>query len=172
MSPSSKDQSILQGRLALITGATGGIGRATCETLAAQGCHIAIHYHRASSVAADLVSRLPSKYKDLGVKAASFQADLSDYSEVRRLHAEVVSTLGDPDILFNNAGLNLGKVGLKGIEEVSVEEFEYTWRANCGHAFLLTQLCMPAMVERAWGKVIFCSSEAGITGGVVGPHYA
>ncbi|MCJ1332365.1 hypothetical protein MMC10_009057 [Thelotrema lepadinum] len=166
------DQGELNGRLALITGATGGIGRATCEVLAAQGCHVAIHYHRANSVAAELVAELTTSYKTLGVKAASFQADLSNYSEVRRLHAEVAATLGDPDVLFNNAGLNLGKVGVKGIEELSVDEFEYTWRANCGQAFLLTQLCMPAMVDRAWGRLIFCSSEAGITGGVVGPHYA
>ena len=162
----------LSGRLALITGATGGIGRATCEALAAQGCHIAVHYHQASSAAAELVTELTTRYRASGVKASSFQADLSDYSNVRRLHAEVISTLGNPDILFNNAGLNLGKVGLKGIEELSVEEFEHTWRANCGQTFLLTQLCMPSMVDRAWGRVIFCSSEAGITGGVVGPHYA
>jgi NAD(P)-dependent dehydrogenase (short-subunit alcohol dehydrogenase family) len=58
------------------------------------------------------------------------------------------------------------------ITDISIEDFEQTWRANCGTAFLLTQLCVPDMVEKAWGRVIFCSSVAGFTGGVVGPHYA
>ena len=159
----------LTGQLALVTGATGGIGRATCEALAAEGCNVAIHYHSASKVAEDLISELESNH---GVKAQAFQADLSSYDEVRCLHAEVTKAMGSPTILFNNAGTSMGKTGLKDISEVSVEEFEATWRANCGHTFLLTQLCMPAMVEKEWGRIVFCSSVAGFTGGVVGPHYA
>ena len=159
----------LAGQLALVTGATGGIGRATCKALAAEGCNVAIHYHNASKVAEDLISELESNH---GVKAQAFQADLSSYDEVRRLHAEVTKAMGNPTVLFNNAGTNMGKTGLKDISEVSVEEFEATWRANCGHTFLLTQLCMPAMVEKEWGRIVFCSSVAGFTGGVVGPHYA
>lgn len=80
--------------------------------------------------------------------------------------------MGQPSILFNNAGLTLGLSGIKSISEVSVDDFEKTWRANCGSSFLLTQLCIPHMEERGWGRVIFCSSVAGFTGGVVGPHYA
>ena len=64
------------------------------------------------------------------------------------------------------------KSGVKDVQEVSVEMFEETWRANCGSAFLLTQLCLPEMERRGWGRVVFCSSVAGFTGGVVGPHYA
>lgn len=88
------------------------------------------------------------------------------------MYAEVTSTLGDPAILFCNAGTSLGKSRVGSIADVSMDEFERTWRANCGSAFLLTQLCMPAMETAAWGRVIFCSSVAGFTGGVVGPHYA
>ena len=159
----------LSGHLALVTGGTGGIGRATCEALAAQGCNLAIHYHQASDIAEKLTSQLQQTY---GVQAKAYQADLSNYDDVRRLHKEVIETMGKPTILFNNAGTNMGKKGLKDISEVSIEEFEATWRANCGHTFLLTQLCMPGMLEKGWGRVIFCSSVAGFTGGVVGPHYA
>lgn len=66
----------------------------------------------------------------------------------------------------------MGKSGVKEISDISIEEFEQTWRANCGSAFLLTQLCIPAMEKKAWGRVIFCSSVAGFTGGSIGPHYA
>ncbi|KIW14913.1 hypothetical protein PV08_07698 [Exophiala spinifera] len=158
----------LSSHLALITGATGGIGRATCLSLAHLGCSIAVHYNSAADTAASLVSQLQS----LGVKAKSFQADLSAYNGARALHAAVVREMGDPTILFNNAGMTMGKSGVKDVSEISVEEFEQTWRGNCGTAFLLTQLCIPSMVGQNWGRVIFCSSVAGFTGGVVGPHYA
>lgn len=158
----------LSSHIALVTGATGGIGKATCLSLARLGCSIAVHYNTASTTAQSLVSELQS----LNVKAHAFQADLSSYDSTRTLHAAVVKELGHPTILFNNAGLTLGKSGVKDISEISVEDFEMTWRANCGTAFLLTQLCLPSMVENGWGRVIFCSSVAGFTGGVVGPHYA
>ncbi|KAF1988732.1 3-oxoacyl-reductase [Aulographum hederae CBS 113979] len=154
-------------QLALITGATGGIGKATSLALAALGISIAVHYNSASDVADSLVEELRGK----SVKAEKFQADLTKYDEVRKLHKAVTETMGDPTILFNNAGLT-GKWGAKSIQDVSIEEFESTWRANAGQAFLLTQLCMPAMESAGYGRIIFCSSVAGFTGGVVGPHYA
>ncbi|KAI1624999.1 3-oxoacyl-reductase [Exophiala viscosa] len=158
----------LKPHLALITGATGGIGKATSLALARLGCSIAVHYNSAADTARELVEQL----QHLGVKASAFQADLSSYDAARKLHADVVREMGKPTILFNNAGLTMGKSGVKEITDISIEEFEQTWRANCGTAFLLTQLCIPDMVEKGWGRVIFCSSVAGFTGGVVGPHYA
>ncbi|KIX03838.1 uncharacterized protein Z518_07391 [Rhinocladiella mackenziei CBS 650.93] len=158
----------LSSHLALITGATGGIGHATSLALARLGCSIAVHYNTASDTAESIVSIL----KSMGVRASAFRANLSSYAETRNLHASVVREMGHPTILFNNAGLTMGKSGVKDISEITVEEFEETWRANCGTSFLLTQLCVPPMVEKGWGRVIFCSSVAAFTGGVVGPHYA
>ncbi|KAE9366776.1 NAD(P)-binding protein [Stipitochalara longipes BDJ] len=157
----------LSPHLALVTGASGGIGKATCQALASMGCSIAVHYHSSTSVAEELVKELKAK----GVRAEAFKADLTKYDEVRSLHAAVVKSLGNPTILFNNAGLTL-KSGIKSITEISIDEFEHTWRANCGSAFLMTQLCLPEMEKGGWGRVIFCSSVAGFNGGVVGPHYA
>lgn len=156
-------------RIALITGASGGIGRATCHALATPGTTIAVHYHSSADTANALVADL-SKYP--GVQAQAFQADLSTYDGARALYSAVKSALGSPSILFNNAGVTLGRSGVRDIAEVPIEDFEATWRANCGTAFLLTQLCIPDMESAGWGRIVFCSSVAGFTGGVVGPHYA
>jgi len=68
----------LHGHLALVTGATGGIGKSTCRTLAALGCDVAVHYHRAAGTAEQLVAEL----KSVKVEAKAFQADLNDYDDV------------------------------------------------------------------------------------------
>ena len=159
----------LSSHLALITGATGGIGSATSHALASLGCSIAVHFNSAASTAENLAAELRIRYN---VKADHFQADLSNYDGVRQLHQNVVESLGRPTILFNNAGLTAGKSGVKDVSEISIEIFEETWRANCGAPYLLSQLCIPHMEERGGGRVVFCSSVAAFTGGVVGPHYA
>jgi len=159
----------LLGRIALITGCTGGIGKATAVALARQGASIAVHYNSAAQIAAGLVDEI----KSYGVDAAAFQADLSGYDATKKLFEAVRGTMGDPDILFCNSGI-LGKtIGAQGdIQEISVDLFEETWRTNTGVHFLLTQLVLPAMEKKKWGRVIFCSSVAAGTGGVIGPHYA
>ncbi|KAJ7207940.1 NAD-binding protein [Mycena pura] len=167
----------LQGKLALITGASGGIGKATARALAAQGCSIAVHYSSARAVADALVAELESMTVPgpggTRVRARAFQADLSDYDSARALHAAVVAALGHPDILFSNAGTTGAAVGKYGdIESVSLEDFERTWKVNTGASFLLTQLCVPHMVAQKYGRIVFCSSVAAGIGGVVGPHYA
>lgn len=165
----------LKGRLVLITGASGGIGRATALALAARGCSLALHYNSNTDGALSLSEELKHRYPASShpeFQAVLFKADLSSYEGARDLHSRVVSTLGNPDILFNNAGSTLGLSGVAKIEDVDAETFEQTWRVNCGTAFELTKLCVPHMVERGWGRVLFCSSVAALTGGVVGPHYA
>jgi 3-oxoacyl-[acyl-carrier protein] reductase len=168
--PETSPSEPLQGKLALITGCSGGIGRATALALARRGCSIAVHYHSAKAKAEVLVFEL---INIPGVRAVVFQADLSSYDNVRKLHAEVVQQMGHPDVLFNNSGITNSVIGPNGnIEDVSVEEFEQTWKVNTGSSYLLTQLCLPRMVENKYGRVVFNSSVAAGTGGVIGPHYA
>jgi 3-oxoacyl-[acyl-carrier protein] reductase len=71
-----------------------------------------------------------------------------------------------------NAGSSGRHSSVQSVEDVSIENFEKTWRINCGSEYLLTQLCIPDMEEKGWGRVVFVSSVAGITGGIIGPHYA
>jgi 3-oxoacyl-[acyl-carrier protein] reductase len=92
--------------------------------------------------------------------------------QVRSLHKKVVDALGPTTILINNAGSTGGHFGVQSIDKVSIDVFEKTWRINCGSAYLLTQLCIPDMEKNGWGRVVFVSSVAGITGGIIGPHYA
>jgi len=160
----------LAGRLALITGASGGIGKATSLALASKGCAIAVHFNSRAAEADALVAQLKAEY---GVKAIAFQADLSSFEAARQLHKAVTSQFGDPDILFNNAGVTIKVIGRAGgLDEIDAELFEKTWRINCATAFELTRLCIPYMEHQKWGRVVFCSSVAALTGGVVGPHYA
>lgn len=123
---------------------SGGIGQATAKALARVGCSIAIHYNAASSKAKaeTLISQL-GLLAPQGVKPkfAAFQADLSKYEEARRLHAEVVKVLGNPDVLFSNHGIAGPKIGPTGdIKDVSFETFEEVWRTNTGTSYAVRAL--------------------------------
>ncbi|THH07469.1 hypothetical protein EW145_g3360 [Phellinidium pouzarii] len=142
---------------------SGGIGYATALNLARFGCDIAVHYNSARDKANALVHELLT-IPGGGVRAEVFQADLSTYDGARALHADVVAKLGHPDVLFNNAGVTTKLIGPNGnIEDITPEMFEETWRSNTGTHYLLTQLCIPHMLEQ---------NVAAGTGGVIGPHYA
>lgn len=159
----------------LITGATGGIGRATALAFAKTGeYHLALHYNSASQEVRDdlhaqIRNIIPSSKT---LKIVFFQADLSDYDSVRRLHEDVTDWFNRVDVLFNNSGTVFGHQGVQNLADVPIDVFEKTWRVNTGSAILLTQLCLPEMEAQGWGRVIFCSSVAAFTGGLVGPHYA
>nr|OQO29843.1 hypothetical protein B0A51_02000 [Rachicladosporium sp. CCFEE 5018] len=162
-------------QLVLITGATGGIGKATALAFAKTGLYdLALHYHSAST---ETRSQLADEIKAANptgtdIEITFFQADLGSFDDVRRLHAEVTKQSRDVDILFNNAGSTLSHSGVKSLADVSIDVFEQSWRVNTGCGVLLTQLCLPHMERTGCGRVIFCSSVAGLTGGVVGSHYA
>lgn len=161
-----------QRKLALITGSTGGIGKATSLAFAKQGWDLALHYNTASTeTRSTLAKTIQEAAPREDLQLAFFQADLGDYDAVRKLHADVVSQLGNVDILFNNAGSTGGVTGPKSIADLDIEAFEQTWRVNAGATFLLTQLCVPHMQVQGWGRIVFDSSVAGFTGGSIGPHY-
>ncbi|TFK81804.1 3-oxoacyl-reductase [Polyporus arcularius HHB13444] len=163
----------LEGKLALITGCTGGIGQATARAFARSGCSVAVHHSSAKSkgkadaLVAELVKLAP------GVRAAAFEADLSTYEAARKLCDDVVQVLGHPDILFSNHGVTGPRIGPDGdMQTVSAETFEEIWRTNTGTGYVLAQKCLPHMQEKQWGRIIFTSSVAAGTGGVIGPQYA
>ena len=154
----------LEGRVALITGASRGIGRAVAVALADAGCNIGVSYRASDDEAREVVARIESK----GRRALSIQADLAKPDEVTRLAERALSALGAIDILINNAGIN-PRFPLDGIRS---DDWNHVLAVNLTAPFLLTQLVLPGMRARRWGRIIMLSSIAAQTGGVIGPHYA
>jgi len=161
----------LKGKIVLVTGASGGIGSATVRALAPYECSFAVHYHSNRAGAETVVSEL--ERVSPGGRHRAFQADLGTVEGVRALHADIVRELGPIDILFVNHGIIGHMLGRDGnIEDLDFSIFARTWQNNTAPAFLLSQLSIPHMVEKKWGRIVFCGSVAAGTGGVVGPHYA
>jgi 3-oxoacyl-[acyl-carrier protein] reductase len=154
----------LLGKVALITGASRGIGRAAAAALAAAGCHIVASYRASDDAAGGVVGEARSK----GRQAVAVKADLSKPEEVARLAARAVSEFGTIDILVNNAGINPRFPP----ETIGAAEWNHVLAVNLTAPFLLAQQVLPVMRARRWGRLIMMSSVAAQTGGVIGPHYA
>jgi 3-oxoacyl-[acyl-carrier protein] reductase len=132
--------------------------------LAHAGCDVAVNYLRAAVDAAAVVKDVEA----LGRRAVAVQADVSRDQEVTRIVHEVEQKLGGVDVLVNNAGINPGKP----LAELTLADWRETIDANLTSAFLVSQAVVPGMRERRFGRLIFLSSVAAQTGGVIGPHYA
>jgi 3-oxoacyl-[acyl-carrier protein] reductase len=142
----------MRGRVALVTGGSGGIGAALCARLAAEGARVAVHY-AANRPDADL---------------PVFQADLREREAPDRLIDAVEAALGPVDILAANAGLSRPAP----YEDVDATMFDETLAVNLRAPFLLARRVLPGMRERGYGRILFTSSVAALTGGIIGPHYA
>ena len=154
----------LAGRVALITGGSGGIGRAIALALSAAGASVAIGYGTSDAAAHQLAGQITAA----GGRAAALSADLAYAAEVIRLAEEAEHAFGPVDVLVNNAGI----AKRQPLESIAVEDFDETIAVNLRGPFLLTQRLLPAMAKRGFGRVLFMSSVAAFTGGIVGPHYA
>jgi 3-oxoacyl-[acyl-carrier protein] reductase len=148
-----------------VTGASGGIGRALADRLANAGASVAVHYGRSAEAARQTVAQIHSS----GGRAAAVQADLSDPGAPELLVDAVERELGAIDILVANHGRSRTRGSLT---EVSAEEWDQTLAVNARAPFLLARRVLPGMRERRFGRILFTSSVAGLTGGVVGPDYA
>jgi len=154
----------LRGRVALITGASGGIGYATALRMAEVGADIALGYAHKEQAAHVLADHI----RQMGRRALPKRADLNKPAQVQALVDATEAQLGPIDILISNAGMG----NRKRLEELTLEEWDQTMQVNLRAAFVLAQRITPGMRERHWGRVIFVSSVAAFTGGIVGPHYA
>lgn len=154
----------LRGRIALITGASSGIGYATALRMAQAGADIAIGYERKEQPARVLAEHI----HQMGRRAIPVHGDMRNPAEVLALVDATEAELGPINILISNAGMG----SRKRLEELTLEEWDQTLHVNLRPAFLLAQRVTPGMRERRWGRVIFVSSVAAFTGGIVGPHYA
>lgn len=154
----------LEGRVTLVTGSSRGIGRAVAIAMAREGSDIAVNYFKHENKAKDVRGAI----EDLGRRCIAIGADVALADGVSRLMKAVEGELGHIDILVNNAGI----ASHKSIEEITEEDWDRVLQVNLKSAFLTTQLALPGMRSRRWGRIINISSVAAQIGGIVGPHYA
>jgi 3-oxoacyl-[acyl-carrier protein] reductase len=154
----------LAGRVALVTGGSGGIGRAIALALSSAGASVAIAYGANDAPAHQLAGQITAA----GGRGAALSADLAYPAEIARLVQEAEESFGQVDVLVSNAGM--GK--RQPLEAIAVEDFDDTIAVNLRAPFLLAQRLLPEMARRGFGRVLFVSSVAAFTGGVIGPHYA
>jgi len=155
---------MLTGRVALVTGASRGIGRAVALALARAGADVAVNYRSAADAAREVESQIAA----LGGRAVAIQADVSSAADVARLVGTVEERLGGIDILVNNAGIARPQP----LTEITEQDWDELIAVNLKSCFLVTQAVLPGMRARRWGRIVNISSVAAHVGGVVGPHYA
>jgi 3-oxoacyl-[acyl-carrier protein] reductase len=154
----------LRDKVALVTGAGKGIGKSIALFLAEAGADIVVNYRSDEKAAKQVCEEIQL----LGRKAVAIQADVSRYPEAERLVREAEAAFKQIDILVNNAGV----APPKGLNLITEAEWNEVIAVNLSSAFFLTQLVLPGMRSRKWGRIINLSSVAAHTGGVIGPHYA
>jgi 3-oxoacyl-[acyl-carrier protein] reductase len=155
----------LAGRVALVTGASGGIGAAIARELAHAGASVALAYARDATRADELARELAAG----GARVLTAGADLADRDAADQLVDDVERELGAIDVLVPNAGV--GRIRQR-IEDVTDADWDDHIAVNLTAPFLLARRVAPGMASRGFGRILFVSSVAAFTGGVVGPHYA
>jgi 3-oxoacyl-[acyl-carrier protein] reductase len=148
----------LAGRVAFVTGATGGIGRAICCALAEAGADIGVCYHSKPETA----ERLVADIRGTGRRAVAVQANVSRKADVLAAIEAVRRRLGPIDILVNNAGMTMSGQ----LEEIAEDEWDRCLAVNLKSVFLCTQAVIPEMKERRRGAIINLSSVAAKVGGI------
>jgi 3-oxoacyl-[acyl-carrier protein] reductase len=153
----------LKGKIALVTGAGKGIGRAVAIALATEGVSVGL----IARTEADLVA-VADEVKALGVQAAFATADVSDIRSVNEAVEKIQSRLGNVDILINNAGT--GKFAK--FLELEPEEWENQVKVNLFGVYYVTRAVLPQMIERKTGDIVNISSTAGLKGNAVTSAYS
>jgi len=154
----------LNGRTALVTGASRGIGRAIALSMAQEGADVAINYVSNEGAAKEVVERIHA----MGRKSMLAQADVADYPDTYRMAQEVLKQFGHLDILINNAGINSDKTFVK-MDHAS-------WRKvlaiNLDGVFNCTKVFIDQMLQQGWGRVVNITSVIGQIGNFGQANYA
>ncbi|KAF4550636.1 Short chain dehydrogenase-like protein 11 [Elsinoe fawcettii] len=159
----------LKGRLALITGASGGIGAAIARALHEAGCSLALTYSTNESSVTNLITTLSESSIPHQV-LTSHKASMASDSDLTSLLPAIHALHGrNPDILIANAGSATYRPSILDIE---MDDFDHTITVNLRAPFFLTKLCAKHMVEQKWGRIVYISSIAAYGGGINGAHYA
>ena len=153
----------LAGRVALVTGASRGIGRAIALALADAGSDVVVNGRERAQAAQGTAKAVQAK----GRRALTIAADVADARAVEGMVRSAEAELGPVDLLVNNAGVAIPR----DVDELTEEDFDRTLAVNLKGAFLCTRAVLPGMRARRWGRVVNISSGAARGAGVIGPHY-
>ena len=153
----------LNKKVALVTGASRGIGRAAALALAAVGADVAVNYRERSAEAGEVVAAI----RGSGRRAVAVAADVSDSDAVVGMMSRIENELGTVDVLVNNAGVAI----IRGVDDLTEGEFDLTLAVNLKSAFLCTQAVLPGMRAKGWGRIVNISSGAARGAGGIGVHY-
>jgi len=146
----------LEGRVALVTGASRGIGRAIALDLATHGADVVVNYANRHDAAETVCTAI----RDMGRRALPFQADVAEAAEVERMAAEAVETFGHIDILVNNATLHRGRR----VEKLPEADWDAVIDSCLKGAYHCCQHLVPQMRARSSGRIINISSSVGLIG--------
>ena len=142
----------LSNKVAVITGASGELGRVITRTLAGCGADVVIHYHRDKAHAEELLREVRGR----GVHAMTVQGDITRADDVQRIKREIAGTLGDPAILVNNAVIQYQWTT---VLEQSIEDYEGQFRSCVLQNVLMAKAFVPAMIQHHWGRIIAINTE-------------
>ena len=145
----------LEDKIALVTGASRGIGRATAHLLAENGADVVV-----TARTEDELQTLAAEIEAIGSRALLVTADVTRESDVNELRLEALDAFGRVDILVNNVGV--GKYGP--LSSLSVDDYDWMMDSNMRSSFLCTRAFLPQMLEREEGWIVFVGSVAGLKG--------
>ncbi len=154
----------LDGRVALVTGSSRGIGRATALRLAAMGAKVIVNYRSDESGAQETCATIAGA----GGTAVALQGDVSREEDVQRMFQEAKSRLGPVTILVNNAGTTNDRL----IMQMKLEDFQQVIQTNLVSAFLCTRAALRPMLRARWGRIVNVASISGLMGQVGQANYA
>lgn len=154
----------MNGRVALVTGGSRGIGRSIAEDLGARGHRVAVNFSESADAAADVAKSI----EEAGGEAIAIGADVGDHEAVAAMFEEITDRLGPVEILVNNAGINRDGLLLR----MSDEDFDEVLRVDLRSVFLCTRAALRDMVKARWGRVIGISSVSGLAGNPGQANYA
>jgi 3-oxoacyl-[acyl-carrier protein] reductase len=156
----------LKDKVAIVTGAAKGLGRAFAITLAQEGAKVMVVTRKDIDNLKDTVKRID----EIGGKAAFFQADVSNESDTLAMAKETINTFGRIDILVNNAAIYDG-IKRKPFYEIDLAEWDLVMTVNVKGALLAARAVFPYMKEQGYGKIINLASEVFFTGSQGFAHY-
>lgn len=154
----------LNGKVAIVTGASRGLGRAISVKLAALGARVAINYCHSQEKAQQVMEEIEKQ----GGEAILAKADVSDAPSVREMIKTITDRWGTIDILVNNAGINQDTLILR----MPDDAWDTVLAVNLRGAFLCTKFALRSMINQGWGRIINISSLAGLIGSAGQSNYA